>query len=99
MRSVGYQVDIFGSAEEFLASQAVPAPDCLILDVYLPGKTGLELQQELAARGVRIPIIFMSAHRDEQLRDRAMENGAYAFLGKPVQGKSVLDGIRAAIGA
>src|ERR1700689_3845437 len=76
MRSVQFNVEAFASAEEFLASERVKAPSCLILDVYLPGMSGFELQNRLNADRRGIPIIFITAHADEASRERALKGGA-----------------------
>src|SRR5208337_3656512 len=85
IRSVGFQVNVFPSAEEFLNSNHLHNTDCLILDVRMPGMSGLELQGELKARRLKVPIIFMTAHEsDEEVRARALRNGAVEYLIKPV---------------
>lgn len=96
--SVGYQVELFASAEEFLNSGHLHDTDCLILDVRMPGLSGLELQQRLAATHYLIPIIFITAHAsDEEARRRALEAGALDFLLKPFSEESLLNSVRAAI--
>src|ERR1700683_4035175 len=85
MRSVRYSVDAFASAEEFLASERVHDTGCLILDVYLPGMSGFELQNHLNVERRGIPIVFITAHSDEASRQRALKGGAIDFLGKPVR--------------
>ncbi len=97
MRSVGYDAETFASAEEFLARSPRP-PGYLVLDVQLPGKSGLELQQELVESGDKIPITFITAHEDEQLRNKAMASGAKAFLHKPFDDYKLLDTIQAFLG-
>jgi FixJ family two-component response regulator len=97
MRSVRFQVDAFGSAEEFLASDISPDTACLILDVYLPGMSGFELQSRLNVEGRGIPIIFITAHADEVSRQRALKAGASDFLGKPVRHDVLFKAIQAAI--
>lgn len=96
--SVGYQVELFASAEEFLNSGHLHDTDCLILDVRMPGLSGLELQQRLAATNYLIPIIFITAHAsDEEARRRALEAGALDFLLKPFSEESLLTSVRAAM--
>jgi FixJ family two-component response regulator len=96
--SVGYQVELFASAEEFLNSGHLHDTDCLILDVRMPGMSGLGLQQRLAATNYLIPIIFITAHAsDEEARRRALEAGALDFLLKPFSEESLLNSVRAAI--
>ena len=96
MRSVRFNVDAFASAEEFLASQRVDDTACLILDVYLPGMNGFELQSHLKTEGRDIPLIFITAHSDEASRQRALKAGAIDFLGKPVRRDTLLKAIQAA---
>ncbi len=83
IKAAGLSVDAFGSAEEFLESAALRASVCLILDVNLPGMSGLELQQRLNASRLEVPIIFMSAQADEATQLRALKAGAAGFLRKP----------------
>src|ERR1700686_3072997 len=96
MRSVRFSVDAYGSAEEFLASERVNDTACLILDVYLPGMNGFELQNYLKAEGRTIPIIFITAHSDEASRERALKGGAIDFLSKPVRWEVLLKVIQSA---
>jgi len=97
MRSIRFEVDAFASAEEFLASESFNTTACLILDVYLPGMSGFELQSRLNREGRGIPIIFITAHADEVSRQRALESGAVDFLGKPVRREVLFKAIRAAM--
>lgn len=90
IKAAGLCVDVFGSAEEFLDSDARQASVCLILDVNLPGMSGLELQQRLNASRQEVPIIFMSAQADEATQSRAFEAGAVGFLRKPFSIESLL---------
>ena len=83
MRSLGYDASTFGSAEEFLNSEQISRTSCLITDLHMPGLSGLDLQERLIAEGHRIPIIFLTAYPDEDVRMRAMKAGAVAFLSKP----------------
>jgi FixJ family two-component response regulator len=83
LKEFGFSVKTFSSAEEFLASDNIDKTSCLILDVAMPGMTGPELQQELAARGLRIPIIFITAHADDTIRPRLIKKGAVECLFKP----------------
>jgi len=96
MRSVRFGVDAYGSAEEFLASERVNDTACLILDVYLPGMNGFELQRHLKTEGRDIPIIFITAHSDEVSRQRALKGGAIDFLSKPVRREVLLKAIQSA---
>ena len=83
MESAGYAVESFDSAEEFLASESVQSAACLILDVQLPGITGLELQARLVGAHNRVPIVFVTAQGTQANRERAMSRGATGFLSKP----------------
>ena len=96
--STGLEVDTFGSAEEFL-EKGNHETVCLILDVRLPGMSGLELQHQLAGTDPRISIIFMSAYGSEDLKDRAMMAGALGFLDKPIAEDLLLDQVRLALDA
>ena len=97
MRSVGLSVETFGSAPEFLHHQRPDAPGCLVLDVRLPGLSGLDLQHELAAAQITIPIIFITGHGDIPMTVRAMKAGAVEFLTKPFRDQDLLDAIQQAI--
>ena len=96
MRSVRFCADAYGSAEEFLASGRLDDTACLILDVYLPGMNGFELQSHLKTEGRDIPIIFITAHSDEASRQRALKGGAIDFLSKPVRRDVLLKAIQSA---
>jgi FixJ family two-component response regulator len=93
----GFAVRAFASAEAFLASDSVDQTRCLILDIAMPGMTGPELQKELKLRRQEIPILFITAHRDETIRLRALELGAVAFLFKPFSDTELLQALNAAI--
>ena len=96
MRSMQLNVETFSSAEEFLSSERVNDTSCLILDVYLPGMSGFELQSNLNAEQRDIPIIFIAADADEALRERALKGGAVELLAKPVRREPLLRAIRSA---
>jgi FixJ family two-component response regulator len=98
VRSAGWRVVTFATAEEFLAAPEQPAPAGLILDVHLPGLSGLELQQRLTAAGRSIPIVFITAYADEPTRAEALRGGAVAFLAKPFEDQALLDAIKQAAG-
>jgi FixJ family two-component response regulator len=99
LRLVGYDVEAFASAEEFLTSDAPSATNCLILDVGLPGMSGPDLQQELRHRGSTIPIVFITALGDDaSLRGRLIADGAAAVLFKPFTDTTLLDAVEAALG-
>jgi len=97
LHSVGLRAETFGSAQEFLASPRPDAPACLVLDVRLPGVSGLDFQRDLAARNVTIPIIFITGHGDIPMSVEAMKAGAMEFLTKPFRGQVLLDAIHKAI--
>jgi FixJ family two-component response regulator len=96
-RSVGLRVELFGSALEFLDGRRGDAPGCLVLDVRLPGLSGLDFQTQLAASGIHLPIIFMTGHGDIPMSVRAMKAGAVDFLAKPFREQDMLDAVAAAI--
>jgi FixJ family two-component response regulator len=83
VRSLGYAVATFASAEEFLNSEQLRTTACLIADVQMPGMSGVDLQSQLAANGHRTPMIFMTAYPEESIRKRALKAGAFGFLSKP----------------
>jgi FixJ family two-component response regulator len=97
VESVGLQVELFGSAQEFLRSKRPNAPSCLVLDVRLPGISGLDFQRELADANIHIPIIFITAHADIPMTVRAMKAGAVEFLTKPFRDQDLLDAIHLAL--
>ena len=99
LRELGYDAHAFSSAEEFLASTTVQQTACLILDVAMPGMTGPELQHELTRRRLDIPIVFITAHRDETLRPRLLADGAVECLFKPFSESALIDALRAALRA
>ncbi|URL59046.1 response regulator transcription factor [Luteibacter flocculans] len=96
-RSVGLEVATFGSAADFLAREHADAPGCLVLDVRLPGVSGLDFQAQLAAMDNRLPIIFMTGHGDIPMSVRAMKAGAIDFLAKPFRDQDMLDAVSSAI--
>jgi FixJ family two-component response regulator len=93
LRSAGFHAVTFDSAEEFMNSSHCSRCACLVLDVRMPGLSGLDLQKELAASGSNIPIIFMTAHDDDRAYSQAMKLGAIAFLRKPFDDQDLLDAI------
>lgn len=97
VRSVGLGVDTFSSAKEFLRHKRPETPACLVLDVRLPGLSGIELQRELASADVQIPIIFITGHGDIPMSVRAMKAGAVEFLTKPFRDQDLLDAVQQAI--
>ena len=97
MRSIQVDVQAFASAEEFLNSERLHDTSCLILDVYLPGMNGFELQNRLNLERKNIPMIFITAHSDEVSRQRALKGGAVEFLSKPVRSDALFKAIQSAI--
>ncbi len=97
LRSVGLDAIAFGSTADLLAASLPDRPGCLVLDVRLPGASGLDLQAKLAAMGSRLPIIFMTGHGDIPMSVRAMKAGALDFLTKPFRDQDMLDAIAVAI--
>jgi FixJ family two-component response regulator len=96
-QSVGLEVELFGSASEMLRSQLPDVASCLVLDIRLPGLSGLDFQTELAKANIHIPIIFMTGHGDIPMTVRAMKGGAVDFLTKPFREQDMLDAVRVAI--
>jgi FixJ family two-component response regulator len=97
LRSVGFAVNVFPSAEEFLNSEQPGKADCLILDVRMPGMSGIELQRQLVSSHCKIPVIFITAYEDEGMRAQALFSGAGAFLIKPFGEEALLNAIYAAL--
>ena len=97
IRSVGLRVETFASAQDFLIAKRQDAPACLVLDVRMPGLSGLDLQLKLSDANVQIPIIFITGHGDIPMSVRAMKEGAHEFLTKPVRGQDLLDAVHNAI--
>ena len=97
LSTVGLQVESFGSADAFLRKKPSDVPSCLVLDVRLPGLSGLDFQRELAARKIHIPIVFLSGHGDIPMSVRAMKAGAVEFLTKPFRDQDLLDAVRIAL--
>ena len=95
--TVGLQVETFESTEQFLQRKLPEAPSCLVLDVRLHGASGLDFQRELAARNIRIPIIFITGYGDIPMSVRAMKGGAVEFLTKPFRDQDLLDAVRVAL--
>jgi FixJ family two-component response regulator len=97
IKSVGLRVQTFASAEDFLGAKRPEGPACLVLDVRMPGLSGLDLQLKLRNGGMAIPIIFITGHGDIPMSVRAMKEGAHEFLTKPVRGQDLLDAVQKAI--
>ena len=99
LRSFGYSAHAYSSAEEFLASNSIGQTVCLLLDIAMPGMTGLALQRELKVRGQEIPIVFITASMDEEVRAQALQEGAVAVLFKPFSDTALLDALNAGLQA
>ena len=97
LRVVGYTVEAFASAEAFLASGATERTRCLILDIAMPGMSGVELQMELKRRGSRVPVVFITGHADATSRPRLLEQGAVEVLFKPFSEAALLEAVTAAL--
>jgi FixJ family two-component response regulator len=99
LQLLGFDVMAFGSAEDFLASEALDDTQCLLLDVSMPGMSGPQLQQELKRRELKIPIVFMTAHRDRDLRADLLAGGAVDCLFKPFSEQDLRSALARAVGA
>ena len=97
LRALGFSAEAFSSAEEFLASELVSRTDCLVLDVAMPGMSGPALQKELTLRRQEIPIVFITAHGNENVRSRLLEEGAIECLFKPFSEAALLEAVQAAL--
>jgi FixJ family two-component response regulator len=97
LRSVGLQVHLHGSVPEFLSAGRLDGPACLVLDVRLPGQSGLDLQRELSNSGVSLPIIFITGHGDIAMSVQAMKGGAIEFLTKPFRDQDLLDAVQSGL--
>lgn len=96
-QSVGLRVEVFASAQEFFKNRRPEGPCCLVLDVRLPGKSGLDFQQELNAANISLPIVFLTGHGDIPMSVRAMKAGAAEFLTKPFREQDLLDAVQSAL--
>ena len=97
VKLAGLRVETFGTAQEFLRTERPDLPGCVVLDVELPGLSGLDLQRELAAHGIKLPIIFITGYGDIPMSVRAMKAGAQEFLTKPFRDQDLLDAIQQAL--
>ena len=97
LKSVGLRSQLFGSAQDFLDRRPEDGPSCLILDVRLPGLSGLDFQRQLASESVQIPIIFITAHGDIPMSVKAMKSGAFEFLPKPFHDQDLLNAVQQAL--
>ena len=98
VKSCGYECRLFASAEEFLAFEPRSAIDCMLVDVKMPGLSGIELQAELSKHSGRPPMIFVTSYKDERTRNKAFNGGAFAFLGKPVDIEKLIGCLESALG-
>jgi FixJ family two-component response regulator len=98
LRSFGMEVDAFSSAEAFLESDSLARTGCLILDVAMPGMSGPQLQHELIRRKLEIPIVFITAHSDDQIRPKVLKGGAVDCLFKPFSEDALVEAVNAALG-
>lgn len=97
LSTVGFIVNTFASAEEYLSSEQPGREDCLILDVRMPGKSGIELYREMVANHSEVPVIFITAHEEESVHVRALEERRKAVLGKPFSEEALLNAIQNAL--
>ncbi|ASJ62150.1 response regulator [Sinorhizobium meliloti] len=97
LKAFGLSVDAFSSAEDFLASDSIDKTKCLILDVSMPRMTGPQLQRELASRGNSIPIVFITAHTEDAIRQRLIQEGAVECLFKPFSAAALQEAVRSAL--
>jgi FixJ family two-component response regulator len=97
LRSVGLRVETYGSAQSFLQAELPTAPTCLVLDIRMPGQSGLDLQAELVREDIRIPIIFITGHADVPMSVKALKAGAVDFLTKPFRDQDLLDAVGSAL--
>jgi FixJ family two-component response regulator len=98
LRSVGFRVETFASAEDFLTSTRRERSECLLLDLRMTGMSGLDLLRHLAAAGIHVPAVMLTAHADAEIRQQCLEAGAAGFLEKPFHRDALLDAIRTALG-
>lgn len=99
IRSLGYDAQVFASAEEYLQSERLSDSSCLITDLHMPGMSGTDLQDRLIADGYQIPIIFVTAYYEDRTRDRVMDAGAFGFLSKPFNDESLIECLDKALNA
>ena len=94
MRSAGLSIQTFASAQAFLSSIQPTESDCLLVDIQMPGMNGLELQRQLTRSGIRVPVIFITAFDDNNMREQARQGGAAGYFRKPFDDQAILDAIR-----
>ncbi|HLA72202.1 MAG TPA: response regulator [Steroidobacteraceae bacterium] len=97
LKSAGFSTEVAASAQEFLSTYDAAQPGCLLLDVHMPGMTGLEMQHQLNVRGAAIPVIFITGHGDIPMAVEAMQHGAFDFLQKPFRDQELLDRVQRAL--
>ena len=97
MRSMDLTAKTFESGQDFLNADGLADTTCIVADVQMPGMSGIELQQALTAKGLKIPMIFITAYPDERVRDKALEGGAICFLNKPFAGPAIIECIERAL--
>src|SRR5260370_2129673 len=97
LKTVGLHAEAFASAKDFLQRNLPEGPSCLILDIRLPGMSGLDVQRKLAEAGTKIPVIFITAHADVPLAVKAMKSGAVEFLTKPIRGQDLVEAVQQAL--
>ncbi len=97
LKNIGYTVEVFSSAQEFLDNYEQTAPGCLVLDVRLPGMSGIQLQHKMKSENIRLPVIIISGHGDVPMAVKAMQQGALVFLEKPFRDQELLDNIQDAL--
>jgi FixJ family two-component response regulator len=98
VRSMDLTASLFSSGQDFLRSNSVADTACIIADIQMPGLSGIELQQALKARDLKIPMVFITAYPDERIRAKAFDGGAICFLNKPFDGSTIIDCIERALG-
>lgn len=97
LRSFGFEVEAYEGAQQFLAAEAADRTDCLVLDVAMPGMSGIELQEELIRRERNLPIVFITSHAENGVKPRVLERGAVACLFKPFSEEAILEAVTAAL--
>src|ERR1700733_13853040 len=97
IKSIGLRAETFASAQDFMLAKRPDVPACLVLDVRMPGQSGLDLQRSLSDANIQIPIIFITGHGDIPMSVRAMKDGAMEFLTRPVRGQDLLDAVQKAV--
>src|SRR5262245_23243806 len=99
LRAANLDADSFASGKDFIASLATQLPDCIVLDLHMPGMNGLDVQQQLVRSGLRVPIVVITGHDEPQARAQCLSAGAVAYLRKPLDDEVLLEAIHRAVGA